>query len=150
MRNQRKRIWIDAFQTRMILRILFYCFAYQASLWIIVTAVQTYVYGMDMLTGQPVAQQLAWPALLAILAFLGIITIDAFRFVHRLVGPVYRVRKTVQAIAAGEPVDLVQLRKHDYLQDFMKDFNEMLNVLEQKGAIALKNRQSANEAVAAG
>ena len=49
-----------------------------------------------------------------------------------------------------EPVDLVQLRKRDYLQDLMKDFNEMLNLLEQKGAIVIKDRHLANETVAAG
>src|SRR5262245_15055337 len=98
----------------MILRILFYCISYQACLWIIITAVQAYVHGLDMVTGHPAGGPLAWPALFAVVGFLGIIVFDALRFVHRLVGPVYRFRKTVQAIAAGEPVDLVRLRKHDY------------------------------------
>lgn len=148
MRNQRKRLWIDSFQTRMIFRILFYCIAYQASLWIILMAVQTYLNSMDMLTGEPMSRHLAWTALLPVLAFLGIITIDAVRFVHRLVGPVYRFRKTIQAITAGEPVDLVQLRERDYLKDVMKDFNEMLQLLEQRGAVVIKDRQLVNETVA--
>lgn len=149
MRNQRKRIWIDRFQTRMIGRILLYCGAYQVSLWIIIMTVQMYLNSMDALTGQPMWRQLAWTALLPVLAFLVIITLDAVRFLHRLVGPVYRFRTTIQAIAAGEPVDLVQLRKNDYLQDVMKDFNEMLHRLEQKGAVVIKDRQLAEETVAA-
>jgi hypothetical protein len=145
--NQRKRIWIDRFQTRITLRILFYCVVYQLSLWMIITALQMYVQSLDTLSGQPT--QLTLWALVPILAFLGLITIDAVRYMHRLVGPMYRFRKTIQAITAGEPVDPVQLRRHDFLQDIMKDFNDMLNVLEQKGVVVIKDRQMVNEVVGA-
>jgi nitrogen fixation/metabolism regulation signal transduction histidine kinase len=64
---------------------------------------------------------------------------DAMKFAHRVVGPVYRLRKAVQAIAAGEAVEMVTLRKGDYLQDVKDDFNEMLKVLEERGAIVVKN-----------
>lgn len=147
MSNQRSRFWIDSFQTRMMCRILFYCIAYQVSLWIILTVVHSYFEGMEALAGQALTQNLAWPALLPVAAFLGVITIDAVRYVHRVVGPIYRFRKTIQSIAAGEPVDLVKLRRQDFLQDIMKDLNDMIHVLEEKGAVVIKDRQLTDDAV---
>ena len=149
MANQRKRIWIDVFQTRLIGRLLFYCLVYQASLWVILYALQTYWEGMETMAGQPLSAHLGLPAIGAVLALLGLMTLDLVRFVHRLVGPIYRFRKTIQTIVAGEPVDKVQLRQGDFLKDMMKDFNDMLELLEQKGAIVVKDRQLAQEAVAA-
>ena len=49
---------------------------------------------------------------------LGILFIlDAVKLTHRVVGPLYRFRKTIQALAAGEEVDPVTLRKDDFLQE---------------------------------
>src|SRR5258708_5583519 len=70
---------------------------------------------------------------------LGLVFIyDAAKLSHRIVGPLYRVRKTIQAVAAGGEVDLVVLRKGDYLLELRDDLNEMLRALEQRGAITIK------------
>jgi hypothetical protein len=74
-----------------------------------------------------------------ILAFgLAIVFIyDAAKLTHRVVGPLYRFRKTVQAITAGGEVPLVNLRNGDYLLELRDDFNDMLRALEQRGAVTL-------------
>ena len=149
MHNQRKRIWIDRFQTFFILRMLFYCVAYQASLWVIIYIVRTCMAGMEALTDKPPLAHLGLPALLTVLALLGLMTIDAVRYMHRLVGPLYRFRRTVQTIAAGEPVEMVRLRNKDYLKDMMEDFNEMLKVLEEKGAVVIVDKRAVEQTVAA-
>jgi nitrogen fixation/metabolism regulation signal transduction histidine kinase len=77
-------------------------------------------------------------SIVALLTLVPPLTLDAVRFAHRLVGPIYRFRKTVQAIATGEPVSLVQLRRGDFLTDFRDDFNAMLRRLEQNGFVLLK------------
>ena len=70
-------------------------------------------------------------------------TYDAIRFAHRLVGPLYRFRKTMQAIAAGEQVAPVQLRKGDLLVGFQDDFNEhALGILEKQGYVLSKNARA--------
>ncbi len=147
--NQRKRIWIDRFQTLFMLRMLFYCVAYQASLWIILYIVRACMEGMEALTDKPPMSQLGIPAIFTVLALLGIMTVDAVRYMHRLVGPLYRFRRTVQTVAAGEPVDLVRLRRDDFLKDFAADFNEMLKFLEEKGAITVVDKQAVEQVVAA-
>jgi nitrogen fixation/metabolism regulation signal transduction histidine kinase len=77
------------------------------------------------------------------MVILGLLFIyDAMRLAHRIVGPLYRFRKTIQAINAGEELDLMALRKDDFLQDMKDDFNEMLKVLEQRGAVVLKRTEA--------
>jgi hypothetical protein len=135
----RKRIWIDPFQTGLIIRITIYCFLYQGIAWlfqILAGQLATACAAIGIsgsLFDSPLAHTL-W----AVVILLPPLTLDAVRFAHRLVGPLYRLRKTVQAIAAGEPVTLIRLRKGDLLGDFADDFNVMLKRLEENGSIVLK------------
>jgi len=62
---------------------------------------------------------------------------DMMRFSHRFVGPLFRLRKCVQAIIEGDEMTLMRLRKDDFLQELKDEFNEMLKVLEQRGAVKL-------------
>jgi hypothetical protein len=84
---------------------------------------------------------------LAVFLLVPLLTLEALRFAHRLVGPLYRFRKTLRAIGAGEAVGLVELRNGDMLQDFKDDLNAMLKRLEQQGAIVLKTPKAAEGAV---
>lgn len=145
MPNERNRIWIDPFQTRLAGRMIFYCLSYQAALWIIFWFFQAWWQALGSITDGFAAGSVGLVALIAIIAFLAVIAYDAIRYAHRVVGPIYRFRKTIQALAAGEPVDMVRLRKDDFLKDLMDDFNQMLVVMEQKGAVALKERQPIHE-----
>jgi hypothetical protein len=147
--NQRKRIWIDRYQTVLTGRILFYILAYQVALWAILFSVQIFWHGMESAGGQTVSPRFGLIALFVLLALLTVMTLDAVRYLHRFVGPIYRFRKTIQAIAGGEPVDKVKLRKNDYLKEFMVDMNEMIDYLEMKGAIVVKTNQPAEEQAAA-
>jgi HAMP domain-containing protein len=147
--NQRKRIWIDGFQTRLIVRLIFYCIGYQAALWVILMVLRAICTNLELVSGQPQPNYLGVPALLAILGLLGLMTYDAVRYVHRLVGPVYRFRTTIQAINAGDPIDPIRLRKDDYLKDLANDFNQMLQLLHEKGAIVLRDPTANREQVAA-
>lgn len=147
MREQRKKYWIDNIQTRMIIRVIGYCLMYQIAIWVIWRVAEQYWQTMQQFAdperGGP-GSQLALFAVLAIVAFMAILTYDAIRYVHRIVGPIYRFRKTIQAIAAGEPVSLVRLRKGDFLLEFRDDFNRMLETLEQKGLVVVHNEKDAS------
>jgi len=70
---------------------------------------------------------------------------DAMHFTHRIVGPLYRFRQAIKAVASGEEVALVCLRKGDYLLEMKDDFNEMLKALEQRGAVVLKSTLATQE-----
>ena len=51
----------------------------------------------------------------------------------------------MQAVAAGEPVALVNLRERDLLVDFKDDFNAMLERLEKQGYVLLKSANPAQK-----
>jgi hypothetical protein len=136
MRNLRKKIWIDRFQTYLSIRLAVYFILYQAAVW------SLYVIDgrMNALGGAfgDVSHTFGFlltPIAGVTLAFLFIY--DAIKLSHRIVGPLYRFRKTVQAITAGEDIRLIKLRDGDHLQELKDDLNEMLRALEQRGAVTL-------------
>lgn len=139
MSEHRRRIWIDSFQTGLLLRIILYCVVYQLVAWAffaICEAIDERICKMGV-QGHFLSNHLL-RSVLALLILIPPLTLDAVRFAHRLVGPLYRFRRTVQAIAAGEPVPLVKLRTGDFLTDFRDDFNAMLQHLEQQGFVLVK------------
>jgi hypothetical protein len=137
MKETRKRIWIHSFQTRLLIRITAYLLVYLFASWAFFALCERISAGFaaegeSSLLGNPLVRgALAAVILVPPLAF------DAMRFAHRLVGPLYRIHKTVQAVAAGEPVPLIQLREGDFLVDLKDDVNEMLTQLEKKGLVII-------------
>jgi hypothetical protein len=86
---------------------------------------------------------------LGLLVIIGVFFIaDALRFAHKIVGPLYRIRKTIEAVVAGEQVELIHLRKGDFLVELKDEINEMLKILEQRGAITLKPGKASAQAPA--
>jgi nitrogen fixation/metabolism regulation signal transduction histidine kinase len=136
--KHRKRIWIDSFQTALMIRIAAYLFVYQAAVW----AFNAFC---DQINNAAASIGAEWTFLassavrsvLVLLFVVPLLTLDAIRFAHRLVGPLYRFRKAVRSVAAGEPVALIQLRQGDRLLDFRDEFNLMLHALEEKGAVVI-------------
>jgi hypothetical protein len=51
---------------------------------------------------------------------------------HRVAGPIYRLRKTLQKITADRKPHPVEFRKKDYTSGLATDFNEAMKVLEKK------------------
>jgi hypothetical protein len=148
MRNQRKKIWIDRFQTLLFTRIVMYCLLYQAAVWLLFFMWAQAGQAVNALGSETIFSNSLFRGLFIFLALAPILTLDVIKFAHRLVGPLYRFRKTVQAIANDEPVEMVRLRKGDFLMDFRDDFNEMLKLLEQKGYVVIKNNAPADGAPA--
>jgi hypothetical protein len=145
MKHQRKKIWIDRFQTHLSLRIALYFVLYQAAVWAFVLIEGQIHRGLTALIGEGPASTFLLFFALTVVFVGGLFIWDAVHFAHRFVGPLYRFRKIVKAVAAGEEVDLVRLRQGDFLQDFRDDFNEMLRVLEQRGAVTLRPEQAQKE-----
>jgi hypothetical protein len=148
--EQRKRIWIDRLQTLMTIRVLVYCLLYQGAIWLVVHVIGQYWEALGSVAGVVPGVHFGIVTILAIVTFMGIVTYDVIHYVHRLVGPIYRFRKTCEAIANGEPVRPVFLRKHDFLMDFKDEFNRMLAVLEERGLVVVHDdrKQAAPEVAA--
>jgi hypothetical protein len=145
MKNLRKRIWIDSFQTGLLLRIVLYCILYQV-------IICTFYIFCDQLDKSSAAMGVPLQlfsntftrSVLTLVLLVPPLAWDAVQFAHRLVGPLYRFRKTIQAMAAGESVSPIQLRKGDYLMDLKDDFNAMLQQLEQQGYVLVKRPEAKN------
>jgi hypothetical protein len=138
MIERRRRIWVDPFQTRLFVRIALYFVLYQVVLGVHVL--------LSLYIGARLETLLGLKGVLICLVFtafnmtlLGAVFIyDAVRFAHRLVGPLHRFRRTIRAVASGDEVELVRLRQGDFLREMKEEFNEMLQALEQRGAVVVK------------
>jgi hypothetical protein len=139
VRCKRRRLWIDRFQTLLYIRIVIFCALYQLSVWLVCAVWQKF----DRMSEATIGQRLAsWvPLLLVFLTLAPIVSLDALRFSHRLIGPLVRFRKTFRAIAEGQPVELVRLRKGDFLEDMKDELNEMLQTLEQRGLVMVERTE---------
>ena len=145
MHNLRKKVWIDRFQTDLIWRIALYFVFYQLAVWsfVFIHRATSHALG-DILGERPVGFLFLFGAVgVCFVGFLFIL--DAVRFAHRIVGPIFRFRKMVQALAAGEEMEYMRLREGDHLQELKDEFNEMLKALEQRGAVTLKESRAAKE-----
>ncbi len=138
-RDDRKRIWVDRFQTQLSLRIMTYMVLFLLVLFNCLFAWQMWQEG----PGNPWEQMLHTlsnylPVIICLMVLVPVITWDALRFSHRLVGPLVRFRCVMQDVARGEPVLPIKLREGDYLVEFRDDFNAMLESLQRRGLPVLK------------
>ena len=69
--------------------------------------------------------------LLASAALLPAVLLDALLLSNRLAGPVYRLRRSVRALAAGEYVAPVQFRHKDFWQPLAEEFNQLASEVER-------------------
>jgi sensor histidine kinase YesM len=139
LKEKRKKIWIDRFQTALFLRIALYFVCYQVAVWSLVLVWRAISDGLGSLLGPGVASA-CLTFLTGVVVLVGVLfAYDAVKYAHHIVGPLARLRKTIKAITAGEDVDLVSFRKGDLLAELKDEFNEMLHALEQRGAVVLKS-----------
>lgn len=138
MHEMRKKIWIDRFQTHLSLMFAVYALVYQAIVFVLIFCWRTLTAAIESITGTEVS----WLFYATVPVFLILVAVyfiyDGVKYTHRIVGPLYRFRQTIKAILAGEPVDVVRLRKGDYLGEMRDDLNELLELLEQRGIIEVK------------
>jgi hypothetical protein len=139
MGEGRKKVWIDAIQTRLFFRVGVYWLIYQISLWNLVFVWRLLQEGPGNLLEQYGRFCLDYaPVLVGCLVLLPVLAWDVVKFTHRMVGPIHRFRTTIQALAAGTPVRPIRLREGDFLTDMRDDFNQMLETLQRQGAPVLK------------
>ncbi len=139
MRNERKKVWVDEFQTRLLVRIMMY-------LGLFLVCLVNLLYIWRLLTegpGNPLDQYARTfidfaPALTFLAMLMPVLALDAKRFSHRLVGPLVRFRASFQALAEGKPVQPIKLREGDFLEEMREDFNRMLEALQRQGVPAIK------------
>jgi sensor histidine kinase YesM len=139
MAEERKKVWVDPFQTKLTLRIAGY-------LVVFFVVFSNFLFAWKMWDEGPVdpwgqfleTLRANMPVFVLLLVLVPVMAWDSIRFSHRLVGPLVRFRKTIQELAAGEPVRPIKLRDGDYLIEMRDEFNKMLEELQKRGTPVLK------------
>jgi methyl-accepting chemotaxis protein len=134
MSEERKKIWIDPFQTKLTNRIAAYLAVFSVVfvnllfVWKLIAEgpVDPWRQFVETIYGN-------LPAFLVLLLLVPIVAWDTVRMSHRLVGPLVRFRRTIQDIADGELVRPIKLREEDYLTEMRDEFNRMLESLQKRG-----------------
>lgn len=76
--------------------------------------------------GEVFADASFWmPMALAMLVTLPMAVWDLIRFTNRLVGPIYRLRKAIARLSAGEPFEPLVFRKGDFWHDLADEYNAL-------------------------
>ena len=134
--KERTRFWIDPFQTKLFYRVGMYWLIYTITLFNLLFAWRLVKHGSDDLWGQFVATIYEnIPLFVGFVIAAPWIALDAVRFANRLVGPLFRIRKTMHSVTANEPVRPIRLRQDDFLTDMKDEFNAMLEALAERGAV---------------
>ncbi len=147
MSEERIKVWVDPFQTRLSLRIggylavFFVVFCNFLFAWKMIEEGPTDPWAQFVDTLRSNA-----PVFVLLFVLVPVMAWDTIRFSHRLVGPLVRFRKTIQQIADGEAVRPIKLRDGDYLIEMRDDFNKMLEELQKHGVPVIKPVDPAKEA----
>jgi hypothetical protein len=83
-------------------------------------------------------------SLVAAAVVLPLLLLDIVKLSHRWVGPVFRLRTSLQALSRGEPVTPIRFRDGDFWQELAGDFNVVAAELSQ-----YRGQQSAADSQAA-
>lgn len=78
-----------------------------------------------LLSGSPLALPITGSLLL-----MPLVVWDMLRLSNRLVGPLQRLRASMQRLTAGEPVTLIQFRDGDFWKGYADDYNSLVLLVE--------------------
>ncbi len=79
----------------------------------------------------------------ALAVIFGIVALVAARIVsHRVAGPLHRIGEVARQVSEGRHHERVRLRDGDYIEDFARQFNDMLDSIEARSRFQ-RNRMKA-------
>ncbi len=71
------------------------------------------------------------PALVASFLVLPLVIFDVVRMSNRFCGPLFRLRRSLRALARGEPVAPISFRDGDFWPEIAQEFNALLARLQR-------------------
>lgn len=130
---QRKRLWVDpAFQGRLLLCLAAYLGIYTFVAWhlgFLLEAMKEIVTSpgvksFSTLYLEYLNRQL--PLMVALFVLLPPFLYNLLKFSHRVAGPLFRCRRVMREMAAGQVVPEFTPRKHDLMGDLFAAFNALI------------------------
>jgi hypothetical protein len=86
------------------------------------------------------------PAAISSMLLLPLVLIDCVRMTNRFAGPLYRLRRELRKLAAGEKVPPIAFRNGDFWHDFAEEFNAVSRRMEILSERAEQAERSAAKA----
>ncbi len=71
------------------------------------------------------------PIIVTSLVLVPLVMVDVVATSNRFVGPLFRMRRSMRALAAGEPVEPIYFRDKDFWKDVANEFNLVLVRVEE-------------------
>src|SRR5262249_19320403 len=131
---QRKRLWVDPpFQARLLVRMTTYLALFSVVVWHLSFLFETL---RELGTGKHVTFvelylgfiQRQMPLLVAFLLLTPPLLYNLLKFSHRIAGPLFRCRRMMREMAAGEVVPEFKPRQGDLMNELIEAFNELIRV----------------------
>jgi hypothetical protein len=76
------------------------------------------------------------PALVASFLLLPLVIYDVVQTSNRFCGPLFRMRRSIRALARGEHVDPISFRDGDFWPEVAQEFNTLLARIQQSASTA--------------
>ena len=132
---QRRRFLVDAWiQRAMLVRVVVY---WCSSLLLVSNLVLCWAVwsGHDRSFFDQLNFSILWtehaPVAIALLLVLPLALLDTLLIASRFAGPIYRLRSSMRALAAGEQVAPLRFRNNDFWQEVANEFNAVAERQEQ-------------------
>lgn len=96
------------------------------------------------------AEELWWtqgPFLIVMVFLLPMFVLDTIKLSHRFAGPIYRLRKTIQDVAAGQAPRRLKFRDFDFWQGLADDYNKMIDRLASNPTPVFDESENCEEVV---
>jgi methyl-accepting chemotaxis protein len=137
-RNLRGRVYIDRHvQGALAKRVLLHWFMFFAAFAVAILAIQ-YLVGKPSMSLRELLVE-AWHnhgiLLVLMAAMLPSFVWDTIRFSNRFAGPIYRFKRSMSELAAGDNPEPMKFRDNDFWSELSEDFNRVAEtVRNQKNA----------------
>lgn len=130
---KRSRLWVDPpFQGRLLARMSWYILLYSLVVlhvgFLFDTMAQIAAHGLTGGLGQMYLGYLGrqTPLLFAFILTVPGLLYDLLKFSHRIAGPLFRCRRVMLDMAAGQRVPEFHPRRHDLMADLFQAFNQLI------------------------
>lgn len=131
-KSQRRKFFVDSHvQGAIIVRVILYW----ASC-VLFIAVPQIIVRTFFEPSRPFWQQfsvlwsLYWPVISATIVLVPFFIFDAIRMSNRFAGPIFKLRREMKRLAAGETVDPIRFRDGDFWRDLAIPFNQIAERLD--------------------
>ena len=92
---------------------------------------------------QATRKEMLWLLVFMQILFLLVTFLISIFVSHRIAGPIYKLKKTFEEVAAGQFTGELYFRKRDHFQDLTASFNQMMSALRSGSSTSISKHSEA-------